>query len=188
MSARRRLPDDAIIGALQRWRGNVTAAAEALGLAPINLRKRLTGLGVDLPLLRRLKDTGIHDIHTHPSVPIAITGTNAATRNHSAGGIFPRPAPRPMFGAVGTEAMMPRQKAPAPIRLGPEQVEELRNAKFELQYHLRAEVSESVILQQFFADGFAAWLKARLREHNAEERKMLAGAEAKPAHERKAEK
>jgi hypothetical protein len=167
MGARKRLPDDAIIGAIQQWRGNVTAAAEALGLAPINLRKRLIGLGVDLSLLRRLKDTGIHGTTRNVPIPMTQHGTTARTRNHSAGGIFPRPAQRATFAPVG-EVMMTRPKPPAPIRLTPDQVEKLRDAKFELQYHLRSEMSESSILQQFFEDSFAVWLKARLQEQEAE--------------------
>lgn len=167
MGARRRLPDDAIIGAIQQWRGNVTAAAEALGLAPINLRKRLHGLGVDLPLLRRLKDTGIHDTTRNVPIPMKTTAMITQGRNHSAAGIFPRSAPRSTFAPVG-EVMMTRPKPPSPIRLTPDQVEKLRDAKFELQYHLRAEVSESVILQQFFEDAFATWLKARLQEQGTE--------------------
>lgn len=167
MSARRRLPDSAILGAIQQWRGNVTAAADFLGIAPINLRKRLSGLGVDLSLLRRLKDTGIHDTKQNVPIPMRVNATLQTSRNHSGGSIFPRPAARATFAPVG-EVMMPRPKPPAPIRLTPEQVERLRDAKFELQYHLRAEVSESVILQQFFEDEFSAWLKARLQERESE--------------------
>jgi hypothetical protein len=172
MGARKRLPDDAIIGAIQRWRGNVTAAADDLGLAPINLRKRLAGLGVDLPLLRRLKDTGIHGTYqnipapqTIPARPVRPMDQNGRdSRKHVAGGIFPRPAARTTFAPVGTEAMMTRPKQPTPIRLTPEQIDKLRDAKFELQYHLRSEVNESAILQQFFEDGFEVWLKARLQD------------------------
>jgi hypothetical protein len=172
MGARKRLPDDAIIGAIQKWRGNVTAAAEALGLAPINLRKRLVSLGVDLTLLRRLKDTGIHGTHRNVLVPMDTNTTYGPLRNKNVGNIFRPRVGGATFAPVSTEAMMGRPKTPAPIRLNPEQVERLRDAKFELQYHLRAEVNESAILQQFFEDGFAEWLKARLREPQRAEEKQ----------------
>jgi hypothetical protein len=171
MSARKRIADDVVIQSIQQWRGNVTAAAEALGLAPINLRKRLACLGVDLPLLRRLKDTGIYGTTRNVSTPMNTGGTSrpggtqAQQRNKSAAGIFPRRAGARTFALVDApDAMMTRQKAPSPIRLTPDQVEKLRDAKFELQYHLRVEVVESLILQQFFDDHFADWLKARLKE------------------------
>ncbi len=165
---KKRIPDDAIIGAIQRWRGNVTAAADALGIAPINLRKRLSGLGVDLSLLRRLKDTGIHGTNRNVPVSTGVPETMFGGRNNSASGIFPRLADRPTLASVSTDAMITRPKALAPIRLGPEQVEKLRDAKFELQYRLRVEVTESTILQQFFADTFEPWLKKRLEQREDE--------------------
>lgn len=171
MSARKRIADDAVVQAIQTWRGNVTAAAEALGLAPVNLRKRLACLGIDLPLLRRLKGTGIYETHRHVSTPMSTTrtdgagGTHRPQRNKSAAGIFPRVAARTTLATVDEpDAMMARPKPPTPIRLTPPQVEKLRDAKFELQYRIRAELSESVILQQFFEDRFPAWLKARLKD------------------------
>lgn len=52
MSAAARVPGEAIRKALHATGGNVTAAAARVGLAPVNLRKRLPGLGVDLAALR----------------------------------------------------------------------------------------------------------------------------------------
>lgn len=53
MPAPKRVSDARILEALTRWRGNVTAASEELGIAPNNLRPRLRGLRVDLEGLRK---------------------------------------------------------------------------------------------------------------------------------------
>jgi len=167
MGARKRVRDEAILESIQRWRGNVTAAAEELGLAPINLRKRLFALRVDLPLLRRLQRTdipGIHGRNRSGMAPIASVPSHGnAPRKETEGSIFSVVAKRPRLGTVTTDVMM-RPKAPAPIRLTPPQVEKLRDAKFSLQYRLKEDITESAILQQFFEDGFNDWLSMKLQD------------------------
>ena len=165
MSARKRVPDDQVIRAIQRWRGNVTAAADTLGIAPINLRKRLHALGVDLRVFRRLKDTGIHGIpgrgQSGTASPISGASNESGGRNQSAAGICSATGRGTSLSVVSTDVLT-RPRGPAPVRLTPDQVEVLREAKFELQYQLRAEVNESSILQQFFEDGFKDWLSMKL--------------------------
>jgi hypothetical protein len=46
MPAPKRVPDGAIAASLERWRGNVTAAAREVEMAPTNFRKRLAALGL----------------------------------------------------------------------------------------------------------------------------------------------
>lgn len=52
MPAPKRTPDAKVREALTVWRGNVKAAAGALGMSSNNLRKRMELLGIDLAALR----------------------------------------------------------------------------------------------------------------------------------------
>jgi hypothetical protein len=49
-----------------------------------------------------------------------------------------------------------------PTRLKPEQLDRLREAKFDLQARYREDYDENRILWEFFDDGFDAWLKTKL--------------------------
>jgi hypothetical protein len=68
------------------------------------------------------------------------------------------------------EAAEPIRRGKAgPIRLEPDQVELLRDAKFDFMAKHRVEASESDLLQRFFADCFPDWLKRTLgREKKGE--------------------
>ena len=52
MTVRKRISNRRISEALEIWCGNITAAAQSLGIQPKNLRKRVKELGIDLGPLR----------------------------------------------------------------------------------------------------------------------------------------
>ncbi len=162
MSAPKRISDPAVVEALQRWAGNVTAAAEELGLARNNLYQRIYALGLDLEPVR-IKHNGTEQVSTgnashRPARPVA-----GVQRSSTA--IFPRPAKTPNLAPMETAvAIQTRRTKPGPIRLRPDQVEALREAKFDFQAKHRTEVGESDLLQRFFDEGFAEWLKRCLEK------------------------
>jgi len=171
MAAPKRIPDVAVKQAIVAWRGNVTAAADSLGIAPNNLRKRLADLGLDPAKLR----SDMSGIAPNVPVPIGTIGTTRTHRHSSAGtheqrngaAIFPRrggPASlSPVQQQAASEAaVVPMRSKQKPTRLKPEQLDRLREAKFDLQARYREDYDENRILWEFFDDGFDAWLKTKL--------------------------
>src|SRR5262245_56274120 len=49
----KRVLDAAVRRAIQRWRGNVTAAAASVGMSPKNFRRRLRQLRIDVQAIRK---------------------------------------------------------------------------------------------------------------------------------------
>lgn len=170
--------DTEVRGAILRWRGNVTAAADELGIQPKNLRKRLETLGISLPALRSgLGSMGVGLVApTDPSgtlrtecppegsgTPLAVSG-----RKRGAG------LSRRKGGAINVRAVMTateeQSEAPVrsaagqkkPLRLLPSNQERLRDAKLDLGARHRVETDESTILNQFFEEAFDSWLRTKL--------------------------
>ena len=61
------------------------------------------------------------------------------------------------------EAAPARRVKPVVIRLRPDQIEQLRNAKFDYQARHREEVEETELLRQFFDECFEDWIKRSLQ-------------------------
>lgn len=164
MPAPKRIPDAAVIGAIQKWRGNVEAAAEELRIAPVNLRKRLASLGVDLSLLRATDRYRTSSTHRNVSNPNPLSDT-LPTGELSRARIFSARAKgstlRGMTTTATALAINDRARS-KPTRLTPPHEDRLREAKFDLQARYRAEIGESQILEQFFADEFEGWIKRKL--------------------------
>lgn len=172
MSAPAKVSDQQIRTALEAWRGNVAAAADSLGISEYGLRKRMERMGMGARALSFLRATTTHN---QPSATMSPTTQEAArvNLNHprtSLSDNFSRAAKPPnLVRMPSAEVVEPVRRARAgPIRLEPDQVELLREAKFDFMAKHRAEFSESDLLQRFFRECFPDWLKRTLgREKKA---------------------
>lgn len=163
-----------------RWRGNVTAAADELGIQPKNLRKRLDTLGMNLAALRRGEGAGgvgavapldprgpsrVPQPLAAPPAPRGGTGRKSGT------GLSRSEASAPILRDVSTTAAATEEREapikgvtvkPKPLRLRPEHQDRLRNAKLDLGARYRVETDENTILDQFFEEAFEPWLRSKL--------------------------
>ena len=162
MGATRRVSDREIVDALKKWEGNVSAAAEDLGLARKNLYERVYALGLAPEELRRKRNGTEHIGHrdvTHDAkrgvTYVDRSSTDTVTRRASTSNLSHMPS---------AEVVEPIRRTKAgPIRLRPDQVDQLREAKFDFMAKHRAEAGESDLLQRFFDSAFGDWLKQALR-------------------------
>lgn len=172
-----------------RWRGNVTAAADELGIQPKNLRKRLETLGLDLSAVRHaggaMGASGPTPID--PSGPRASSrplptplGPSRATGRKTATGLSRSDARAPILRDVSNTAMATEEQEapiksvtvkPKPLRLRPEHQDRLRNAKLDLGARYRVETDENAILDQFFEESFEPWLRTKLDQPKARGKK-----------------
>lgn len=172
--------DTEVRGAILRWRGNVTAAADELGIQPKNLRKRLETLGISLSALRSgegvmgvgrvapLTPSGSLGSDCPPEGPLA---PSSGTGRKSGAGLSRSRSQAATFHAVAS-AMAERDVVEAPVRaaagqkkplrLLPGNQERLRDAKLDLGAKHRVETDESTILNQFFEEAFEPWLRSKL--------------------------
>jgi hypothetical protein len=99
-----------------------------------------------------------------PLVPAGPVGTMETTDNHWAktpAGNYRKRQSRTIFRfmpTLHTDEMQARTGKP-PIKLRPDQIDALREAKFDFQAKHRVEAGESDLLQKFFDESFTAWLK-----------------------------
>lgn len=167
MSAHQKVSNEDVRKTIATWRGNVEAAAADLGLTPRNLRKRLERLGISLEAIRsRHSMPGPYGTDPVPSGPMNRPGPNSPT---SGGGLYEFPRAAPSLSAMNATAAKADEVPIAtvrarqqPTRLRPEQLDELRAAKFDLMGKFKVETDENALLQQFFAEAFAAWLHSKL--------------------------
>jgi len=175
MPAQKRITDKAVMEAIQRWRGNVSAAAEQVGMAPVNLRKRLDSLGVDLSFLRSGERYRMAD--TQRNVP---SGTDThQTERHPSGrqklepqatDIFPAAVGGAKFRGVQTaesETPVKEVRHRKPIRITPDHQEQLRQAKLDYAGRLRIETDETAILAAFIDAKLAEFLTEQLGPEQA---------------------
>jgi hypothetical protein len=190
MAAPQRVPDTKVLAAIERWRGNVTAAAEELRMKPRNLRKRLDTLRVDLPALRGLKGaTGPTPIGPHrPSstpmkgatrigglsslAPIASARTPAPNSLQSHAGPYPKPAVAPTFMTVqngvalmsagGDEGVRIRRQAAQP-RIPPDVLDRIGKLRRRLQAELDADLTDGDLIEMATAEGVLdAWVESKI--------------------------
>jgi len=188
MPPQKRVADPKVVGAIQKWRGNVQAAAEDLGMAPVNLRKRLNALGVDLSFLRAADRyrTGGTQRDMSDRIGSNKSADTPRPEKRISAGISITGAGRSTLHAMTTTAtaLAEEQRAarPKPARLTPPHEERLREAKFDLQHVLRAEISETRILEWFFGDAFEGWIAGKVNPAGAEKpRKGTNGDDRKAA-------
>ena len=158
---------DQIRQALECWRGNVAATAASLGIAENSLRKRMKNMGIGAKALALLRSVRISATHTHPHLSSMPTPQGddrqpKDTQQQNAAHIYPAPTPLRRFGSVqdGLPAAARLPKA----RLRPDQIDRLRDAKYDFQAKHRTDLREEDLLQQFFDEEFAAWIKRGLSD------------------------
>lgn len=191
MPAPKRITDQSIEEAVLRWRGNVTAAAEQLGIAPVNLRKRIESLGLDLAVIRAGGGSHMAGTHTdvsHPTEPNESLGTVPMTPNAGAGKYSP-PTPGGIFSGKGAarklstveQAVEKDEVAGIPVRTvaarrKPARLEpsnEDRLVEFQRQIEARYGVDTDLtgLLNQFFEEVFQTWSSEKLSPAEAEKKK-----------------
>lgn len=176
MSAPETVPRERIREVVTKWKGNIQAAADELGLNRNNLRERVQRMGLDLEALRHPTLEG----RRYPSrVAPPIKGSASprgdplsrvppplgGTARKSGTAIFQSGDGKPRLIGMQTAArdeqpIKTTRKPLAHTRLLPDQQEELREAKYDIQARFRTDLGESEILQQFFYEEFPGW-KAR---------------------------
>lgn len=164
MPAPKRVPDAAVKEAIERWRGNVTAAAEDVGIHPNNLRKRLDSMGVDVRVLRSGPSVAVNH---NPSTATLRTDRNPSTGSRSGVAIFPAGGGSATLGSkmeaqveAPIRTVRPRR---SPLRILPEHQEMLREAKLDFGATFRIETDENTILAQFIEEEFEGWARKKKR-------------------------
>ena len=166
MSAHTKATDEQVRAALHTWRGNVAASADALGMSEYGLRKRMERLGIGARALSFWRSTTTHNqppATMHPSTQPVSKATGTHPQKPVSNNFSGRADSPTLLRMPTAEAAEPVRRAKAgPIRLEPEQVELLRDAKFDFMAKHRVEASESDLLQRFFRECFAEWSKRTL--------------------------
>src|SRR5262245_32739002 len=135
MTGRTRIPSEEIERAVREWGGNLSAAAEALGINVKNLRERCARLGLDLEAIRsgrpeRSERTGTPDTSRNVSVRLVRLGTPGATDMvsiasgvlggmyglKSAPGTLPGERSTPTVSRMATAAAPTENETEVPIR------------------------------------------------------------------------
>ena len=155
-----------VVNALLKWRGNVKAAAEDLGLRRKNLYERIQRAGLNLEGFRRPGQT------VEPfdrDVTRASRMTPLPRDMARAGNAVPKSSRGPYRGNAGLPTITDVEQAAldAPIRpvrtkrfqprLPPDHCDQLREAKLDFGAWFRIETDENAILAQFFEECFSEW-------------------------------
>ena len=144
---------------MQKYLGNVTAAAQYLGISRHALYKLLKRGRVRPECFRQ--EGGA--VATPAGVSTRVTPAKSGAEN-SSGNLVANQGP-PTFEAVETQASEPpsppskRQPAPSMIRMDPAHIRRLEEAGWELSPRLRRTVTKEVALEMFYAEEFEAWLR-----------------------------
>jgi len=172
MPAHKRVPDRQVIQAVQRWQGNLSAAASDIGMARQNLRNRLRALGFDVEACRRGALFGDHSKRTGPNHAdrSRTPGMNKKdptdrideSGSESAGVIYHKPDGSPIFGSMPEAEMMTDPKPLPKAQLLPAHLKALREAKIDINFKTRADEKEQDILHRFFEEAFPGWLKHQI--------------------------
>lgn len=155
--------------------GNVSRAAEVLGIARNNLYKRLTALGIDP---QEYRDNSVTPHGEAPAVTPGNSGevtdrpTLSALRTRASVSSLPssvrgRRARTFPFVNNATAAAEPpviqkKLRQAKTIYLRPDQFRAVDDACFDLAAALREKFSPSKVFEQFFDDCWKGWLKEKL--------------------------
>jgi hypothetical protein len=169
MAAPKRVSDETLLSALEARCWNIRATADDLGLQPKSVYKRLATLGISPQAARQAflnsgsDSSRRHDLSkaaaSHQSERVLSSVANVAK---SGSVFFPKPPSRPILGGVSASAIRAARPLPTP-RLRPDQLERLRDAKFDVHARLRSDVDETGLLREFFDDAFETWIASVLR-------------------------
>jgi len=192
MAGPRKVSAQEIANALLEWRGNVQAAAEALGLRRNSLYERIQKLELNLAGFRAAgravvpvtSVTGVSGVPGRQRQQDMVDGGEHARKDEPAP--FTEQSAERRFGTVESAKVLEPDSARTPVhaiqsrarapRLRPGQQDRLREAKLDLGAKYRVETNENLILQQFFDENFEDWLDRKLApQETAEARKRGAG-------------
>ena len=175
----------AIVNALLEWRGDVSAAAHAVGISRNSLYERIRRLRLDLAGFRNIQSS------SNPVSPITVgkgvtgmTGIDSRPDGvmHAQGNaraIYPAGASRrklgPMEATVENEAPIktPPQRN-QPLRFKPEHRDRIREARIDISAKYRTDYDDSAILEQFIEDMLAGWVAGILGKAAAKNGKKTA--------------
>lgn len=171
MPASPRITLQEITNALLRWGGNVQATSEALGMRRNSLQERIERAGIDLAAIRNSAGsrpvTPIAGVIGMPGMPGINRDARYGRKNASAP-FTNAPRGRILSGvqqatqdAAPVAAFDGRRPKPQ-IRIRPDLIERLSNAKYELQHALRQDIDEGQIANAILAEQLDAWLEQTL--------------------------
>ena len=162
MPAQKRVQDSTIREALERWRGNIQAAAAWVGMAPNNFRRRLKELGIDPATVRRRGAPASHGRY----VP---DGSGQAARfpasdQQSEADIYPAGGDAPSLVGMGAVLpVVPRQRE-RPIRILPELGDRIRRGRRRLAAETDNDLDDSALLGRFIEERFDVWVEELVRQ------------------------
>lgn len=161
MSAPTKVSEPQIGEALRIWRGTVADAARALAISENALRKRMKAMGIGpdaLSLFRRqsLRHQPQPSIPTPTKGPTIISEPTVLPPNE--GHNWSESDRASMFSNVSTDVVLQRPQTKPP-KLRPDQVDRLRDFKFDYQARHRIEADEGDLLRRFFDEDFADWVR-----------------------------
>lgn len=180
MPAPIKIPPQAIMNALLKWRGNVVAAAGEVGMAPNSMYERIDRMGLDLAALRNSAPskpvtpiTGMKPVTGIATGIAGLPGIKPSTQKSSAqaGPIFPGASKARKLGDVMATAVadedttVPIKTAPKrhqPLRLRPDLREALQRAAWQLQAHFQVATDENLILEQLVEETLAPFVQSKL--------------------------
>jgi len=190
MPAPPRISTQQIVNALLKWRGNVQAAADTLGMRRKSLYERAGREGLDLdafrsgdsgkvsPITRATgmpRMTRIEGTSSHNAVPYGRKNARAPYSTEPVGRNLGHMRSAAEEDAPPIRAQEARPRAP---RVTPGLQSRLRQARLDLWTKYRIEYEESDILDQFGEEAFDAWIAAKL-DPKAEQPKTRKREEAK---------
>lgn len=155
---REKFSDQEIMAALLDWRGDVLQAARQVGISRKRLYERLAASGLDekLGAIRSMsRDTRVSRSGAEMA-PRRVTGGPKSRGVNST-----NPASGPIvqgMSAAAPVAPFPERPRRPNIRIRPDHVDALVEARFDLISALRQEVSEQDILERFLSEALRPWL------------------------------
>lgn len=164
MAAPQRVTEAQIMAALIRCRGNVAWAAQELGIHRNNLDKRICAMGVKGELAA-LRKGGTRVVSMPPVQPNDREGGASPYARKQQVPSFLKSAPGPILqgmSAAAPVAPFPERPRRPNIRIRPDHVDALVEARFDLIAALRQEVSEQDILERFLSESLRPWLERQV--------------------------
>ena len=143
--------------AIEKWRGNVKAAAAELGIKPDNLRKRLLALGIELQIIR-LGGTP----QSPPETRMPPQSQDEPGGQKSVGALCSGRVLTASFGVVSSTVSDFGRRMDKPIRVQPEHGDRIRSGRRRLSAEADTDLDDTQLLAEFIEEGFEDWLKGKL--------------------------
>lgn len=173
MPAHEKVSSQQITNALLKWRGKVEPAAQELGISRNGLANRIKALGLDLAGFRMLGKV----VTTTPTItPFTTFDPGDKLRPKKSGANFQGLSRAPYKAGVSSAVAELRVlKRRQPIRIPPDYLDMLTQAKYDLQALLRRDVTEQEIFELFMKQGLAAFLEQEIAARKREAAEPSAG-------------